>query len=168
MDCNTGTYLDSPFHRYSDAADIGAIPLERVAGLPGVVITAQACSSSRAVDPQLPDIDLQGYAVLIQTTWDKWWGSGRYYEPGPFLSQQFVDQLLRSRPSLIGVDCWNVDDTLDPSRPVHTRLLAADILIVEHLCNLGALPPQGFRFYAVPLRVERAASFPVRAFAEVQ
>jgi kynurenine formamidase len=75
--------------------------------------------------------------------------------------------LLRAQPALVGVDFWNVDDTLDPSRPVHTRLLKAGILIVEHLCNLAALPEEGFRFYAVPLRIVRGASFPVRAFAEM-
>lgn len=168
MDCNTGTYLDSPFHRYPEATDIGALPLERFAGLPGIVLRASASAESRAVAPRLPELDLRGHAVLVQTDWDERWETQRYYEPGPFLSQSFIDQLLRARPALVGVDCWNVDDTLDPSRPVHTQLLAADILIVEHLCNLRALPPSDFRFYAVPLRVVRAASFPVRAFAEVE
>jgi kynurenine formamidase len=167
MDCNTGTYLDSPFHRYPDATDISRIPLERLAGLPGIVLDVSD-ASSREVGPALPDdMDLRGKAVLVRTSWDARWGTSRYYEPGPYLSSRFVERLLEARPSLVGVDCWNVDDTQDPARPVHTRLLANDILIVEHLCNLGALPPSGFHFYAVPLRAVGAASFPIRAFAEV-
>jgi kynurenine formamidase len=84
------------------------------------------------------------------------------------MSGESIDLLIRSRPILLGVDFWNVDDTEDPSRPVHTRLLASNILIVEHLCNLSALPRTGFKFYAVPLRVVAGASFPVRAFAELE
>lgn len=166
MDCNTGTYLDSPFHRYPGATDISRIPLQQLAGLPGVVLDLSGATSLE-LDPVLPETDLQGAAVLIRTSWDERWGTPRYYEPGPYLSMRFVEQLLKARPSLVGVDCWNVDDTQDPARPVHTRLLAQDVLIVEHLCNLGALPAEGFRFYAVPLRAVGAASFPVRAFAEL-
>jgi kynurenine formamidase len=92
----------------------------------------------------------------------------RYWEPGPYISGESIDLLIRSRPILLGVDFWNVDDTGDPSRPVHTRLLASNVLIVEHLCNLSALPRNGFKFYAVPLRIVRGASFPVRAFAELE
>ncbi|WP_224364186.1 cyclase family protein [Hyalangium versicolor] len=165
MDCNTGTYLDSPFHRYPDTQDIGNIPLEQVAGLPGHVVSAEM-SASRSVNPQLPEGDLRGRAILVKTSWDERWATERYYEPGPFLAPEFVDRILQARPALVGVDCWNVDDTQDPARPVHTRLLAAGILIVEHLCNLQSLPPDGFRFYAVPLRVVGAATMPVRAFAE--
>jgi kynurenine formamidase len=165
LDCNTGTYLDSPFHRYPDAPDIASIPLEQVAGLPGHVLTGEP-AASRAVNPPLPEGDLRGHALLVRTGWDARWGTDRYYEPGPFLAPEFVERLLLARPALVGVDCWNVDDTQDPARPVHTQLLAAGILIVEHLCNLGALPPDGFRFSAVPLRVVGGASMPVRAFAE--
>ena len=166
MDCNVGTYLDSPFHRHPEGADLSALPLERVAGLPGIVLTAEG-DGSRAITLEAPESALRGRAVLVRTSWDERWGRPDYYEPGPYLSQESVELLLRAKPALVGVDFWNVDDTSDPVRPVHTRLLAADILIVEHLCNLSALPREGFRFYAVPPRLVRGASFPVRAFAEV-
>jgi arylformamidase len=166
MDCNIGTYLDSPFHRYPEAEDLSQLPLERMAALPGLVIPASP-SSSRAITLNAPETALRGRAVLVRTGWDERWGTPRYYEPGPYLSQESIELLLRAQPALVGVDFWNVDDTQDPSRPVHTQLLKAAILIVEHLCNLAALPEQGFRFYAVPLRIVRGASFPVRAFAEL-
>jgi kynurenine formamidase len=167
MVCNLGTYLDSPFHRYPDGLDLSQIPLERVAGIPGIVLDG-VVSSNRSITLQTDSSELDGKAVLIRTGWDKRWGREGYWEPGPFLSEKSIDLFIRSRVELVGVDFWNVDDTLDPARPAHTRLLASDILIVEHLCNLSALPRTGFKFSAVPLRIVRGASFPVRAFAEIE
>jgi arylformamidase len=167
MVCNVGTYLDSPFHRYRDGTDLSQIPLERVAGIAGIVIDGIA-SKDRSVTFHPEDEELRGKAVLIRTGWDKRWGTESYWEPGPYLSEESLDLLIHAKPVLVGVDFWNVDDTMDPSRPAHSRLLASNILIVEHLCNLSALPRIGFKFYAVPLRIVRGASFPVRAFAEIE
>jgi len=167
MVCNVGTYLDSPFHRYRNGSDLSQIPLERVAGVPGIVFDG-IVSSDRSVTIRDEAKGVEGKAVLIRTGWDKRWGTESYWEPGPYLSANTIDLLIRSKASLVGVDFWNVDDTMDPSRPVHTKLLASNILIVEHLCNLSALPQTGFRFYAVPLRIVQGASFPVRAFAEIE
>ena len=166
MVCNLGTYLDSPFHRHRDRADLSRIPLERVAGVPGIVLDA-ATPPDRSVALDCRASELSGRAVLIRTGWDRRWGTDAYWEPGPYLAASFVDLLIQARAVLVGVDFWNVDNTEDPSRPAHTRLLAEDILIVEHLCNLSALPRAGFRFSAVPLRIVGGASFPVRAFAEI-
>jgi len=167
MVCNLGTYLDSPFHRYPDGLDLSQIPLERVAGIPGIVLDG-VVSSDRSITLEADSSELGGKAVLIRTGWDKRWGTDGYWEPGSFLSEKSIDLLIRSRVELVGVDFWNVDDTMDLARPAHTRLLASDILIVEHLCNLSTLPRTDFRFYAVPLRIVRGASFPVRAFAEIE
>jgi len=166
MVCNVGTYLDSPFHRYPDGADLSQVPLEMVAGVPGIVLDA-VVSSSRSITFDCSDAELSGQAVLIRTGWDQRWGVDSYWEPGPYLSGEVIDLLIRSKATLVGVDFWNVDNTMDPARPAHTRLLASNILIVEHLCNLSVLPRTGFRFYAVPLRILHGASFPVRAFAEI-
>jgi len=166
MVCNLGTYIDSPFHRYPEGADLSQIPLERVAGIPGMMIDGKI-SSDRSITLSADRSELNGKAVLVRTGWDKRWGTESYWELGPYISGESTDLLIRSKPILLGVDFWNVDDTADPSRPVHTKLLASNILIVEHLCNLSALPRTGFTFYAVPLRILHGASFPVRAFAEM-
>lgn len=167
MPCNAGTYLDSPFHRYPEAADLSQLPLASVAGLPGIVLDGMA-AEGRAVGIDAEETQLSGRAVLVRTGWDERWGTARYWEPGPYLSTQALELLLRSRAALVGVDFWNADNTEDPARPAHTRLLAAGILIVENLANLSALPPLAFRFFAVPPAIRRGASFPVRAFAEVE
>jgi arylformamidase len=166
MACNTATYIDSPFHRYRDGQDLTEIELDGVADLPGVVIDGRL-GADRAVEFDTDEAVLSGTAVLIRTGWDERWGSEAYWEPGPFLSPAALELLLRSRPKLVGVDFWNIDDIDDPSRRVHTGLLRERILIVEHLCNLASLPPRGFRFFAVPLRIVGGASFPVRAFADI-
>jgi len=165
MPCNIGTYVDSPFHRFPTAADLSHILLEQVAGVRGVVLDPSAADGP-ALDVDA-DARMRGAAVLVRTGWDAHWGHGEYWRPCPHLSQRAVERLVHAAPALVGIDTWNVDDVGDPSRPAHTRLLAAGVLIVENLCNLHALPSDGFRFYAVPPRVARGASFPVRAFAEL-
>ena len=38
MVANTGTYIDSPFHRYADGKDISELPLSTLANLEGIVV----------------------------------------------------------------------------------------------------------------------------------
>jgi arylformamidase len=165
MAFNTGTYLDSPFHRDRGGEDLSELPVDRLAGLPGVVI--DVAEAAGPVDLDLRAEELRGRAVLFRSGWDRRWGTERYWEPEPHLSETALDRLVDAPAALVGVDWGNVDDTTDPARPAHTRLLRAGILIVERLRGLDALPRDGFRFTAAPPRVVRGASFPVRAFAEV-
>jgi arylformamidase len=162
---NTGTYLDSPFHRYRNREDLAGISLDRIARVPGVVVDAPA--EHLPIDLDLEEGEVRRRAILVRTGWDRRWGTDAYWEPGPFFSEAGAEQLVRNGVFLVGVDFANVDDTADPARPAHTLLLGDGIIIVEHLTGLGALPRSGFTFSAVPPRIVRGASFPVRAFAEV-
>jgi len=163
---NVGTYIDSPFHRHAKGLDLNQIPLESIAGVGGIVVDGLP-SSKRSIKIDCDESALHDRAVLIRTGWDERWGTERYWELGPFLSDESIDLLIRSKAKLVGVDFWNIDDVENKARPAHTRLLRANIMIVEHLANLSALPRTGFRFYAVPPRIVSGASFPVRAFAEI-
>jgi arylformamidase len=165
MPANVGTYVDTPFHRFRDREDLSQVPLERLIGLPGVVLDASE-ASDRSLDLDTPN-GMERAAVLIRTGWDARWGTDRYWEPGPFLAESFASRLITAGAALVGVDFWNVDDTETKRRPIHTALLDAGVLIVEHLCNLGPLPERSFRFSAPVLAIKGGASFPVRAFAEV-
>jgi len=166
MVANTGTYVDSPFHRFAGGTDVARLPLHSVADLDGVVVRAGA--GRRAIDRDaLAACDVAGRAVLVHTGWDRYWGSDRYGTEHPFLTAAAAGWLVEQQAALAGIDSLNIDDTSGPSRPVHTALLAAGIPIVEHLCGLDRLPPDGFRFHAAPPPVAGIGSFPVRAYAVI-
>jgi kynurenine formamidase len=164
MVANTGTYLDAPFHRYAEGADLAALDLDAVASLPGLVVRSDAL----AVDADAFEaLDVAGKAVLVQTGWDRHWRTDAYYEDHPFLTEAAARLLAERGAALVGIDSHNIDDTSVPRRPVHTILLGAGVLICEHMTNLGALPESGFRFTAVPPKAVGMGTFPVRAFAEL-
>lgn len=165
MSGNTGTFVDAPFHRWREGDDLAELPLERLAGLPGLRVDAVETEGPIEID--VPAQELEGRAVLIRTGWDERWGRMTYWEQGPFLSTPTVKALVEAPAALVGVDLSNVDDMSDPSRPAHTRILGQGIPLVERLRGLDQLPRSGFRFFAVPPRLVRGASFPVRAFAEL-
>ena len=165
MVANTGTYLDSPFHRYEDGKDLSQLPLTSLADLDGVVIRADSAHAIR--DAAFDGIDVQGKAVLIQTGWDAHWKTDRYFEGHPFVTKEAAQFLADQGAALVGIDSYNIDDTDDLSRPAHSILLGAGIPIVEHMCKLKQLPAAGFKFFAVPVKVRGFGTFPVRAFAIV-
>ena len=165
---NTGTYIDSPFHRYPDGIDLAELPLERLAWLEGVTIDMTG-RHGRAVDrEQLLPYELGGKAVLVHTGWDRHWRTDAYFEGHPFLTADAAEYLVEQDAALVGIDSLNIDDTTGGDRPVHSILLASGIPICEHLTNLGALPVESFRFSAVPVKVRGMGTFPVRAHAIVQ
>jgi arylformamidase len=167
MVANTGTYLDSPFHRYAEGKDLSQLALSSIANLEGVVIRALN-SESRAVDASsFREVEIRGKAVLVNTGWDVHWRTDQYFEGHPFLTRDAAQFLVDSGVKLVGIDSYNIDDTQDLTRPVHSLLLGADIPLVEHLCNLDALPDDGFKFFAVPVKVKDFGTFPVRAFGIV-
>jgi kynurenine formamidase len=164
MVANTGTYLDSPFHRYAHGADVGSLPLEKLADLEAVVV--DATGHGRAVDGELfSGRALSGRAVLVRTGWDAHWRTPRYFEGHPYLTRAAAELLADAAPALVGIDSLNIDDTADAVRPAHTLLLAAGIPIVEHLRGLGSLPESGARFHCAPAPFSGVGSFPVRAYA---
>jgi kynurenine formamidase len=164
---NTGTYLDSPFHRFPDGMDLAAIPLSSCVGLPGLVVDADTRGDRSLSVGDRVGADLAGRAVLFRTGWDGRWGTETYWRGSPFLGAELVERLADAGAALVGIDAGNVDDTADPARPAHTGLLAAGIPIVENLTNLASLPVEGFVFSAAPPPFLGGATFPVRAFAEV-
>ena len=167
MVANTGTYVDSPFHRFADGRDLSELPLEHLADLDTVVVRHRG--PGRAVGPEAFDgVELKGRAVLVHTGWDRHWTTDAYFEGHPYLTGAAAEALVESGAVLVGIDSLNIDDTADPRRPVHTTLLANDIPIAEHLCGLAAVPVRGARFFAVPVKVKAFGTFPVRAFAKVE
>jgi len=174
MAANTGTYLDTPAHRYRDGEDLAGLSLERMVDLDGVVVRARQRSSAggRAIEESdlisaLDGVQLAGRAILIETGHSDQWGTPGYFVDHPYLTDDAVEYLVAAKPSLVGIDSLNIDSTHTGRRPAHSWLLAARIPVVEHMTGLDQLPDSGFRFTAAPPAVQGMGTFPVRAFAVV-
>jgi arylformamidase len=165
MVANTGTYLDSPFHRYAQGKDLSELPLESLVHLEALVVRH---TGGREIGADAFDgLEVRGKAVLIASGWDRHWRTDSYFEGHPFLTREAAQVLVSAGAALVGIDSYNIDDTADGSRPAHSILLGAEIPICEHMCNLGTLPGSGFRFSAAPVKVKAFGTFPVRAFAVI-
>jgi kynurenine formamidase len=166
MVSNTGTYLDTPFHRYPDGHDLAGLDPARVAGVPGIVVDAgedQEISSAR-----LDGHDVAGHAVLFRTGWDRHWGTERYGEPDhPYLSVAAGERLAEGGAAVVGIDSVNIDGTRTGERPIHSVLLAAGVPIIEHLTGLEEIGGRPFTLVAVPPAIRGMGTFPVRALAVI-
>jgi len=162
---NTGTYLDTPYHRYADGFDLAGLRLESIADCPGTLVRVEG-TTERAIDwTAFAASDVSHKAVLVHTGWDRHWRTDQYFEGHPFLTEAAAAYLRDKGAMLVGIDSFNIDDTGGNSRPVHSTLLGAGIPIIEHMTNLGALPVTGFQFTAAPPKISRMGTFPVRAHA---
>ena len=164
MVANTGTYVDSPFHRFADGMDLSELPLESLADLEGVVVRVQ--DLGRSINAKaFNGINLKGKAILVNTDWSRHWGKDQYFDGHTFLTKDGAEFLVEAGAAFVGIDTYNIDDTTDGTRPVHTTLLGNQIPICEHMRGLGLLPDTGFRFHAAPVKVKAFGTFPVRAYA---
>ena len=164
MVANTGTYVDSPFHRFADGIDLSELPLESLAYLEGIVVRVQ--NLGRAIPAKaFGGIRVKGKAVLVHTGWARHWRTDQYFEGHTFLTKDAAEFLAESGAAFVGIDTYNIDDTADGTRPVHTTLLSNSIAICEHMRGLETLPDSGFRFHAAPVKVKAMGTFPVRAYA---
>ena len=168
MVANTGTYIDCPFHRYENGKDLAQVAIESCAGLDGIVIRAGHRRTSAVDVTFFREKEIRGRAVLVHTGWDMHWNTSRYFEDAPYLTEDAALYLQNCGVRLVGIDSLNIDNIQDKSRPVHSILLKSEILIVEHLCNLGKLPDEGFNFDAIPPKFKKVGTFPIRALARLK
>lgn len=168
MVANTGTYIDCPFHRFETGKDLSEVGLENFTDLDAVVIRVPYTETLEITEEHLKNYEIRNRAVLIHTGWDAHWNTELYYENHPYLTKGAAEYLRDCYVKLVGIDSHNIDNTSGKSRPVHTTLLGAEILIVEHLCNLSVLPSDGFTFSAIPPKFKGVGTFPVRAMAKLK
>ncbi len=128
MVANTGTDLDSPFHRYAEGKDLAALPLTSLADLVCVVPRVPP-GLARAIDRlPLTAADVRGSAVLVHTGWDRHWGTDRYFDGHPHLTGDLAKWLVDAGAALVGIDSLNIDGTetgewtcaLDATGPRHS------------------------------------------------
>ena len=163
---NTGTYIDCPYHRFENGHDFSELFLSDLTDLPGCQVSVPF-EKTIAIDREFfENLDIENKAVLVHTGWSRHWRTEKYFDNHPYLTEEAALFLKANKVRLVGIDSHNIDDTRMRTRPVHTILLSAGILIVEHLCQLHLLPQKGFLFTAVPPKIKKTGSFPVRAFAK--
>ena len=168
MVANTGTYIDCPFHRYETGKDFAALPAQLFTDIEAIKISVPY-DQQKAIDASyFTNVKLTNKAVLVYTGWSEHWGTDTYFENHSYLTEDAAIFLRDQGVRLVGIDSHNIDDTAKKSRPVHSTLLAQEIFIVEHLTNLDELPPDGFRFTALPPKLKGMGTFPVRAIAKVE
>ncbi len=165
MIANTGTYLDTPFHRYANGKDLSEIDLAQVNGLDGTIVRVPFNERLAVTAEDFAGHDISGRAVLVHTAWSEFWNTEAYFENHPFLTEEAAKFLVDAGAKLVGIDSHNIDDSRGKLRPVHTALLGAGVLIVEHLRGLENVPDRDFTFSAVPPKFKGVGTFPVRAFA---
>jgi arylformamidase len=165
MVTNTGTYIDCPFHRYAHGKDLSEVSLESLVDIEAITINADNVTEVGV--EFFKGKEIRHRAVLVRTRWSKHWNTEKYFDNHPYLTQEAAEYLRECKVTLVGIDSHNIDNTKGKSRPVHTILLGAGILIVEHLCNLEKLPESGYGFSAVPPKIKGAGTFPVRAYAKL-
>ncbi len=168
MVTNTGTYIDCPFHRYEDGKDLSEVDLESFVDLESIVIRADYKNGLAITAEAFKNQEVYNRAVLVHTGWDENWATDKYFENHPYLTEDAAMYLRDCGAKLVGIDSHNIDYTGGGERPVHSILLRANILIVEHLCNLKIVPDEGFTFTAVPPKFKGVGTFPVRAFAKLK
>ena len=113
---NTGTYLDAPYHRYPDGADLSCVPLDQTVDLPATVVRV-AGTRQRAIDVgAVAGLDVRGAAVLLHTGDDVRFGTPAYAEGPHFLTRAGAAWLAANGAALVGIDAINIDDTDDGSR----------------------------------------------------
>jgi arylformamidase len=160
---NTGTYVDSPRHRFRAGVDLAGLSLERLADLP--VEVADATTVGRAIGPAaLPTVDLRGKALLVRTDFSRHWRTDSYFSANPYLTADACNALVAAGVAFVGIDSLNIDDIGDLSRPAHTLLLGAGIPVCEHMTNLASAESGSGRLHAVPIAWVGGATFPVRAY----
>ena len=165
MCSNTGTYVDSPFHRYPEGVDLAGLELDRLADVDAITVDAGAATGRPIDRGAFVGHAIANRAVLVRTGWDRHWRTDAYFTGHPFLTHDAARYLVDQGARIVGIDSFNIDDISAGERPVHSTLLAAGIPICEHLTNLAALPARGYRFTAVPVKVTGMGTFPVRAYA---
>lgn len=168
MVANTGTYIDCPFHRYEDGKDLSQVELARFANIEAIVVRSDYRNGIEINKTYFEKLDVRNKGVLVNTNWSEHWRTDTYFENHPFLTEEAAIFLRDNGALLVGIDSHNIDDTRTNRRPVHSALLRAEVLIVEHMCNLQLLPEKNFYFNAVPPKFKGVGTFPVRAYAQLK
>jgi len=169
MVANTGTYLDSPFHRFAHGKDLSELELAALVDLPGLVIRRPFSQSLAVEQAHLQPFAglIRGRAVLVNTGWDQHWNTEWYYDQHP--SHCRGGAVLAGRRGQTGghrLPQHRRHNGQPPPGPHH-------FVGGRHSHRGAPLPPVGTArnrvyFHGSAPKFQGVGTFPVRAFAKVR
>jgi kynurenine formamidase len=167
MGSHQGTHLDALYHFVPDGKPLDQMPLDWFYG-PATLLRLPKRPREEITVADLKPFQERltpGARVIYETGWHRHYGQPDYFADFPSLTQEAAAYLTKRRIRLLGMD------TPTPSRDyyeVHHLLQQkpAEIVIVESLANLDALP-EDFLFIGFPLRFDGGDGSPIRAVAVI-
>lgn len=160
---HTATHVDAAAHMFSDGRALNEYPLLSFEG-PAVVLDCAEEEISAAIIRQT--LTVAPKWLILRTGWENRWKDGETYFHGkyPVLSMDAIDIICSSGLCGIAMDTPGPDDFEEVVR--HKKLLAADKLLAENLCNLAALKNQKEVCLSVwPLKLSSRDGAPARVIA---
>jgi arylformamidase len=166
---HNGTHMEYRLHFFPGTEGIDEVPLDTLVG--------RACvadlSHKNDLEPVTGD-DLEaalrpvwrpGDRLLVRTDYlRRNWGQSDYWDRPPYLTTSAADWAIDNGASLFGLDCIT-ERPGDAESPVHHRLLAAGIPLLEYVANLHELSCQVVQLLALPMKVAGAEAAPTRVLA---
>lgn len=173
----SGTYIDSPYHRFENGYKICDIPLEKCFNLPAFVVDLGLNTDEQGnpvfdvedMQKALDTEDIHGGAVLLHSGHDKKFMTPAYAVKVPYCTPEAAQWLIDRGVYVVGIDTQLIDNFNDKSKGdrVHDTVLGAGSVICEDMKDLDLLPKKGARLYVIAPRVAMA-SFPARVFAVIE
>lgn len=183
-----GTHLDAPIHFAEHGWTAEQIPAERFVR-PGVVIDVRA-QADKDADYRLSLADVraweahngpvpEGAIVLLRTGWSSRWPDRRRYfgddTPGEASRLHFPSYgvaaaqylVVTRRVVALGVDTASIDHGPSQDFEVHRLAAGSNVLGLENLAGLEALPARGAWIVALPMKIASGSGGPARVIALV-
>lgn len=191
LNTHSGTHLDAPYHYHPTmnggerAWTIDEVPLEWCIG-DGVVIDFSDKPDGYVCTPEDFEDALAriGYTlkpgdiVLVHTNASGAWGSREYLLHGCGVGREATLWLCDQGIRVVGTDAWSWDAPLSSIAEKYRETGDASLIWqghkagreraychMEKLCNLEELPPFGFTFIGLPIKIKAASAGWIRAAA---
>lgn len=165
---HVGTHCDAPAHCVKGAKTMDEIPLDEFIG-EAVIVDANVEEEKEIKPDILKDYEIKpGDIVLIRTGYSKYWGTDKYVEDSPYLSEKLAQALVDLKIKAIGIDFISPDKVEDNTSPVHKIFMNNNVHIIENLNRLDEIDKPRVFFAAAPVLIDKADGGFTRAFAVIE
>lgn len=164
---HNGSHVESGMHFFPGGPPIGEVPLEVFVGRAVVADLSHKQDLDRIdaadLEQAVADSWHPGDRLLIRTDHPRrHLGAADYWDRAPYLTPSAADWAVRNGAALVGMDCVT-ERQGERTFPVHRRLLAAGIPLLENITNLDQVSRRVVWLAALPIKVADVEAAPVRA-----